>query len=134
MKILYLFFISFSYAKGFPSDYDYEYYFDHVILGFDHVYEGHDLNLSQKEDEHEASSENVELDEKCLKSTHLMMSNIRVKIKEMKDCFLTPEGSIADMESMSVCTATLEKTVKNFWQETLYTLYHPGINSDQGES
>ena len=124
---MYLFFISFSYAKGFPSDYDYEYYFDHV-------YERHDLDLSQKENENEASSEKVELDEKCLRSTHLMMSNIMYKIKEMKDCFLTPEGSIADMESMSACTATLEKTVKNFWQETLYTLYHPGINSDQGES
>ena len=92
------------------------------------------LALSQKENEHEASSENVELDKKCWRSTHLKMLNIMDKIKEMKDCFLTPEGSIADMESMSACTAGLEKTVKNFWQETLYTLYHPGINSDQGES
>ena len=114
MILLYLFLIAFSNAEDSPS--------------------------KPVEEEHEASV-NVEqmlgeLDGKCLESTHLMMSNIMYKMKEMKDCFLTPEGSIADMESMSACTAGLEKTVKNFWQETLYKLYHPDIisDSDQGES
>ena len=127
MIIVYLFFISFSYAKGFPSDYDYEYYFDHVILGFDHVYEGHDLNLSQKEDEHEASSENVELDDNCLKRTRPIMSNIMDKIEEMKDCFLKPGGSIATMTigSLSPCTARLEETV-------LKALYHDPGESQEG--
>ena len=43
----------------------------------------------------------------------------------MKDCFLRPDGSITNMESMSPCTTGLEETVQK-------ALYHPGI-SDPGE-
>ena len=100
MKRFFLFLISLSNAKG--------------------------LAFSQKENEHEAS-ENVdqtlgELDVKCLENTRQMMSR-------MKDCFLRPDGSIADMESISACTARLEETV----QKALNQNYHPGI-SDPGES
>ena len=88
------------------------------------------LAFPQKENEHEASV-NVEqiigeLDGNCLESTRQMMSIIRDKITEMKDCFLRPDGSITNMESMSPCTAGLEETVQK-------ALYHPGI-SDPGES
>ena len=80
MIILYLFLIAFSNAEDSPSEPD--------------------------EKEHEASV-NIEqilreLDGKCLESTRQMMSR-------MKECFLRPDGSIADMESISACTARLEK-------------------------
>ena len=120
MIIVYLFFISFSYAKGFTPRIDYDYYYDND-------YESHVQDLSRKENEHEASSENVELDDNCLKRTRPIMSNIMDKIEEMKDCFLKPRGSIATMTigSMSPCTARLEETV-------LKALYHDPGESQEG--
>ena len=81
------------------------------------------LAFSKEENEHEAPVNDeqilVGLDGKCLESTWQMMSR-------MKDCFLRPDGSIADMESISACTVRLEETVQK-------ALYHPGV-SDPGES
>ena len=101
MILLYfLFFIAFSNAEDFPSEPD--------------------------ENEHEASVNMDqmlwELDGKCLESTRQMMSR-------MKDCFLRSDGSIADMESISACTARLEETV----HKALNQKYHPGIH-DPGKS
>ena len=94
---------------------------------YDNDYESHVQDLSRKENEHEASSENVELDDNCLKRTRPIMSNIMDKIEEMKDCFLKPRGSIATMTigSMSPCTARLEETV-------LKALYHDPGESQEG--
>ena len=47
-------------------------------------------------------------------------------MSKMKDCFFKPDGSMADMESISACTARLEEIAQK-------ALNHPGI-SDPGES
>ena len=87
------------------------------------------LIFSQKENEHEASvnEEQIlgELDGKCLENTRQMMSR-------MKECFLRPDGSMADMESILACTARLEETVRKALNQKNLGIHDPGESQEGG--
>ena len=107
MNIFFLFLITFSNAKGFPSEPEEN----------DDIY---DLLLSPEnstldiKSEHEDSAFNVDKIQEELREQktvfNKMMSNIQAEMTAMKACLLRNEENIA--ESISACTAALEYSIQ----------------------
>ena len=85
--------------------------------------------LAQEENRHE---DKILREEQCLNNTDLdlILSDILDKMTIMEECLLSRKEKIADIESISACTAAVRESIKevrdlaNPEQE-----YHLGINN-----
>ena len=124
MKILYLFLISFSYAKGFPSELE-----ENDLLS--------NQNLSPDIKSDHEDCDNVDKIQGELRKQKTvvkkMIATIQAEMTKMKECLLKSEENIA-AESISACTAVLEQSIQEAldWANPQME-YHAGIN-DPGEN